>query len=137
MAFLDFFGKKNVGEDLIKKVPFGLKLRLHPYRLAANKAESVVLYVNLKNLKEEVLLTSIVVEVPKNLGFDQTGISKIREIRIGEIKPKEEREIKVEIFGNPRTEEGEYEITVTAYCHYRNYGYVLNAEKKDIVLRAV
>jgi len=137
LAFLDFFGKKNVGEDLVKKVPYGLKLSLHPYRLTANKAESIILYVNLKNLKEEVLLTSIVVEVPKNLGFDQTGLSTTREIRLGEIKPKEEKEIKVEIWGNPRTEQGEYKIGVTAICHYRNYGYVLNAEKREIVLRVI
>jgi uncharacterized membrane protein len=137
VRLLDIFGKKNVGEELVRKVPYSMKLSFHPYRLAANKMESVLLIIDLKNLKEEVLLTSIVVQLPKNLGFDQTALSNMREIRLGEIKPGEEKVVKVDVWGNPRTDAGEYPIEVNAICHYRNYGYMLNAEKKSIVLRAV
>jgi uncharacterized membrane protein len=137
VKLLDIFGKKDVGEELIRKVPYGIKLNFHPYRLNANKMESVLLIIDLKNLKEEVLLTSIIVQLPKNLGFDQTALSNVREIRLGEIKPGEEKSVKVEVWGNPRTDAGDYPISVTAICHYRNYGYMLNAEKKEIVLRAV
>jgi uncharacterized membrane protein len=137
VRLLDIFGKKDVGEELVKKVPYSMKLKFHPYRLNANKMESVLLLVELKNLKEEVLLTSVIMELPKNLGFDQTALSNAREIRLGEMKPGEEKELRVEIWGNPRTDEGEYNIKVTAICHYRNYGYLLNAEKKEITLRAV
>ena len=137
MGLLDIFGKKDVGEELVKKVPYSMKLKFHPYRLNANKMESVMLITELKNLKEEVLLTSLVIELSKNLGFDQTALSNAREIRLGEMKPGEEKEVKIEIWGNPRTDAGDYNIKVTAICHYRNYGYLLNAEKKEIVLRAV
>jgi uncharacterized membrane protein len=137
VKLFDIFGKKDVGEELIKKVPYGMKLNFHPYRLNANKMESVLMIIELKNLKEEVLLTSVIVQLPKNLGFDQTALSNAREIRLGEIKPGEEKVIKVELWGNPRTDAGDYTIDVTAICHYRNYGYMLNAEKKEITLRAV
>lgn len=137
MKLLDLFGKRDVGEELVKKVPYALKLSFHPYRLSANKMESVMLIIQLKNLKEEPLLTSIVVKLPKNLGFDQTALSNTREIRLGDMKPGEERTVRVDVWGNPRTDAGEYPIEVTAVCHYRNYSYVLNAEKKEIVLRVV
>lgn len=137
MGLLDIFGKKDVGEELVKKVPYSMKLKFHPYRLNANKMESVLLFVELKNLKEEVLLTSVIIELPKNLGFDQTALSNAREIRIGEMKPGEEKSVKVEVWGNPRTDSGDYSLKVTAICHYRNYGYLLNAEKKEVVLRVV
>ena len=137
VSLLDIFGKKDVGEELVRKIPYGMKLTFHPYRLNANKMESVLLIIDLKNLKEEVLLTSIIVKLPKNLGFDQMALSNAREIRLGEITPGEEKVVKVEVWGNPRTDPGDYPIEVTAICHYRNYGYMLNAEKKEIVLRAV
>jgi uncharacterized membrane protein len=137
VKLLDIFGKKDVGEELTKKIPYGMKLSFHPYRLNANKMESVMLIIELKNLKEEVLLTSVVVQLPKNLGFDQTALSNAREIRLGELRPGEEKVVKVEVWGNPRTDAGEYPVDVTAICHYRNYGYMLNAEKKNVVLRAV
>jgi len=137
VKLFDIFGKKDVGEELVKKVPYSMKLSFHPYRLSANKMECVLLIIDLKNLKEEVLLTSVVVKLPKNLGFDQTALSNMREIRLGEIKPGEEKVVKVDIWGNPRTDPEDYPLEVTAICHYRNYGYMLNAEKKDIVLRAV
>lgn len=137
MKLFDIFGKKDVGEELVRKVPYGMKLTFHPYRLNANKMESVMLIIELKNLKEEVLLTSVIVQLPKNLGFDQTALSNAREIRLGEIKSGEEKVVKVEVWGNPRTDPGDYSIDITAVCHYRNYGYLLNAEKKEVVLRAV
>jgi len=137
VKLLDLFGKKDVGEELTKKVPYAMKLSFHPYRLSANKMESVMLIIELKNLKEEPLLTSIIVQLPKNLGFDQTALSSTREIRLGDLKPGEEKVVRVDIWGNPRTDAGEYPIEVTAVCHYRNYSYVLNAEKKGITLRVV
>jgi len=137
VKLLGIFGKRDVGEELVRKVPYAMKLSFHPYRLNANKMESVLLIVELKNLKEEVLLTSVIVQLPKNLGFDQTALSNAREIRLGELKPGEEKVVKIEVWGNPRTDSAEYPIDVTAICHYRNYGYMLNAEKKGITLRAV
>lgn len=137
MGLLDIFGKKDVSGELMKKVPFSLKLNLSPFRLASNKSDSVRLAVDLTNLADTYQLASVVVEVPPGLGFDQTGISRTREIRLGELKPKEKKSLFVDIWGNATTSKGEYAITVTAFSHYRNYSYILNSERKKTVLRAV
>ncbi|MEW6329007.1 MAG: hypothetical protein AB1468_02710 [Candidatus Micrarchaeota archaeon] len=137
MGFLDMFGKKDIGEDLTRKIPYDLKLRFSPYRLVARRSEAVELRVVLKNLREERMLTSVVFEVPRSLGFDQTGLAKVREVRLGYMGPFEEKEVVVDVWGNQLTAPGEYPVSVTAFCHYRDYAHVLNSERKRLALRVV
>jgi uncharacterized membrane protein len=137
MGFLDLFGKRDVSAELTRKVPYALTMQFHPYRLSANRNDSVMLKVGIENLSTEPFLTSIVVKVPKKLGLDQTGLQQVREIRLGELTKDESKTVSVEIYGSTKTDEGEYPIEVTAMAHYRNYAYVLNSEKKKASLRAV
>jgi len=137
MGLLDVFGKKDVSGELTKKAPYGLKLSLHPFRITANRSDSVRMNVKVTNRSTEPLLTSVVVQVPKKLGLDSTCLSSAREIRIGELAPGDSKEFGVDIFGGTKTDEGHYDINVTAIAHYRNYAYVLNTEKAATSLRAV
>lgn len=137
MGIFDIFGKREVGNELATKAPFVLSTSLHPYRLPAHKNESVELSINLQNIRDEALLTSVVIELAQGLGFDQSGLSTTREIRLGYVNPKETKEVRAEVWGNQRTDEGGYNITVSAICHYRNYAYLLNSVKKRVALRVV
>ncbi len=137
MGIRDLFGKKDVSDDLMKKMPYALKTRFNPYRLVAKENNSVTLYVTIKNLTKEPLLTSIVIKVPKKLGFDSSGLSAVREVRLGYLPPKESKEIPIEIYGGHRSVAGEYKIYVTAFCHYRDYAHILNSELKKLSLRVV
>jgi len=131
------FGKTDVSAELTKKVPYALKISFHPFRLSANRSDSATMRIELKNLSKEPLLTSMVVKVPKKLGLDQTCLSQVREIRMGELPEGEEKTVNVELYGSTKTDAGEYPVEVTAISHYRNYAYVLNSEKKRGVIRAV
>lgn len=137
MGLLDIFGKKDVSDALTKTAPFGLKLSLHPIRIAANKSDSVRMTVKIINRSTEPLLTSVVVQVPKKLGLDPTCLSQAREVRIGELSPGESKDFGVDVYGSTKTDEGNYPISVTAFAHYRNYAYVLNTEKSSTSLRVV
>ncbi len=137
MGLLDLFGKRDVSAELTRKVPYALTLQLHPYRLSANRNDSVVLKIGVDNISKEPLLTSIVVKIPKKLGLDQTGLQQVREIRLGELANGDAKTVNVEIFSSTKTDAAEYPIEVTAISHYRNYAYVLNSERKKAVLRAV
>jgi uncharacterized membrane protein len=137
MGLLDLFGKRDVSDELTRKVPYSLTLQLHPLRLSANRSDSVMLKISLSNVSNEPILTSIVISVPKKLGLDQTGLQQIREIRLGELSKGEAKTVNVEIYGSMKTDSAEYPIEVTAISHYRNYAYVLNSEKKKAMLRAV
>jgi len=135
MGLFDIFGKKNVGEDLSKKYPFRVSVSFIPYKLNANSKSSVQAQIKVKNLLNEPALTSIVVEVPKQLGLEETCISKEKEIRIGVIAPQEEKEVKCEIWSSNITDKGEYTITISAFAHYLNYAYVITGVKKRAMLR--
>ena len=108
-----------------------------PYKLYANRSSSASLMVKIKNMTGEVLLTSVVAELPSQLGFDEVGVSKQREIRVGEIAPHDEKEVRFEVFGSVTSDPGEYTILLTAIAHYRDYGHVINAVKKRSTLSVV
>lgn len=137
MGIFNIFGKRDVSADITKNVPFRLSTELVPYRLYANRNSSASLIVRVKNMTSEVLLTSVVLELPNQLGFDQVGMSKQREIRIGEVAPQDEKEVKFEVFGTAKSNPGEYTTTLTAIAHYRDYGHVLNAVKKRTTINVV
>ena len=137
MGIFDLFGKKDVKEDLSKPLPFKMRTEFMPYKLHANVRSSASLTVRLKNITGEPVMSSVVVEVPRQLSLDQTGLQKQKELRVGMIAPDEEREARVEIFSDTGTDKGEYTLTITSFIHYRDYGHVLNAMKKRAMLEAV
>ena len=136
MKISDLFGKKRV-EDIQKSTPFRIMTEFVPYKMYANRKSSSSLNIKLKNLTSEPLMTSVVVELPKQLSFDQMGLTKEKELRLGDITPEEEKQSRVDIYSDVGTEKGEYTITVTALAHYRDYGHVLNAIKKRTSVEVV
>lgn len=130
MAIFNIFGKKDVGSELSKTSPFKIATEWVPYKLYANRKSSSTLYVRVKNNTNEVLLTSVIIELPDRLGFDDIGLQKQREIRVGDLAPAEEKELKFGVYNGVDADSGEYTVTLTAIAHYRDYGHILNAIKK-------
>lgn len=137
MSLFNIFGKKDVSSELMKNPPYKLSVELVPYRLEAGKKSSAILYIHLANMTTEPVLTSVVIETPPQLGFDEMGIAKQKEIRIGSMNPREEKELRAEVFGGFNTEKGSYTLSLTAIMHYRDYGHVINAVKKRLMVNAV
>ena len=137
MGIFNIFGKKDVGSELTKSSPYRLATEWIPYKLYASKKSSSSLVVRLKNMTNEILLTSVVAELPKQLGFEAMGLSRERELRVGELNPGEEKEFKFEVFSTLNTDPGDYTLNLTAMAHYRDYGHVLNAVKKRVTVEVV
>jgi uncharacterized membrane protein len=93
--------------------------------------------VKMTNITKEILLSSVVVEAPGQLGFDEMNLSKQREVRIGELQPNEAREIRISVYSSMKSDPGEYTLTLTAIAHYRDYGHVLNMVKKRVAVDIV
>jgi uncharacterized membrane protein len=134
MAFFDLFGKKQVFSG---PGPYALSCEIHPMRLPAHRNEFLDLEITVTNIAGQELLTSVVVVVPKTLGFEQTALNNEREIRLGMLQPRETRDLKVRVWGTQRTEAGTYPIKVFALSHYRDYGHVLNQVRRALELRVV
>ncbi len=137
MGFFDLFGKKNVSEDISKKVPFSLNTEFVPYRLKSKEKNSCSMYIKLKNLTSEPVLGSIVVELPKQLSFDAMGLSREKELRIGNIAANEQKNQGIEIYGGLATDKGSYTLTITAFVHYRDYAHVINEMRKRAILEVI
>lgn len=128
------FGKR---EPAGEAGSFALECELHPFRLPAHRSDNVDLEVAVTNHFGRELLTSVVLGVPKGLGFEQSALSQEREIRLGMLGPGETKRMKVAIWGTQRTEEGTYPIRVHAISHYNDYAYVLNEVRREVGLRVV
>src|SRR5271157_4845776 len=126
MKILDLFGKKDSSSELNKTLPYRIVAEFTPYKLYANRRNSVLLMLNVKNLTNEPVLGSVVVELPKMLSLDDVGMSTAKELRLGTLAPGEEKESRVEVHGDAGTDKGEYTLSITAFIHYRDYGHVLN-----------
>lgn len=137
MGLFDLFGKKDVSEDITKKLPFILVTEFVPYRLKSKEKNNCSLNVRIKNLTKEPVLSSVVVEVPKQLSFDTMGISKQKEIKIGNLAPNEERIASIDVHAGVGTDKGSYTITLTAFVHYRDYAHVINEMRKRAILEVI
>lgn len=137
MGLLDSVLKKGPKVGKLVKGVYSLDYKFHPFRLNANKNESVTLTLTIINESAKDLLTSVIVSLPEGLGFDNSAIAKSKEFRIGMMAPNETKEFKIEIYGNYRTSPKTYNIAVECVSNYRDYGYEMEKIKKIINLRAV
>jgi len=131
LLFDNLFGKKQIDTKPI----FSIRTELHPYSLKANKSDFVDLEVLLANHSPEELLTSLVVVVPKQLGFERSIIQHEREMRLGYVAAGEQKRLKVQLWASERSDRGEYPVRLFAISHYKDYGHVLNEARKQISIR--
>lgn len=127
----DLFGKKEVSAKAI----FSIQAEFHPYSLKANKSDYVDLEITLTNNTGSDVLSSVIVKVPKGLGFERSAISTEREIRLGYVVSGVPKRLKVQVWSTERTERGVYPIKIFAACHYKDYAHVLNEALRTIDFR--
>ena len=132
----NIFEKKD--QDLSgKNVPYIISTEMSPYRLYANKPNSLILFVKIKNLTKDPLLTSLEIKLPNKLGLNENTLLKEKKLQIGEIEPRKEKEAKIEIFGNINTDIGEYSVNLSVISHFRDYQHVLNRITKPLSVKVI
>lgn len=134
MGLFDFFGKKPVAVDASL---YAIRCHVHPLRLPANGSDYVSFDVSIENVSDEAFLTSLVVQAPKALALDQTGLAHEREVRLGVLSPGERKELNFPIFAVPHAAPGLYSLKVYVIAHYHDYGHVLNEARKLVDVRVV
>lgn len=136
MGFLDdLLGEKK--EPAREGLPFNISTSLRPVRLNARKESTLELVVAITNVSDSPLMMSVSAEVPQSLGFENVGMTKIKEIRIGELPAQKEKTVSFTICSNYKTQPGTYAVLLTANHHYRDYSHVQNYAKKSVEVRAV
>ena len=118
-------------------LPFNISTSLRPVRLNARKESALELLVTVKNVTGSPVMASISAEVPASLGFDNLGMTKIKEIRIGQLEAHKEKTVSFSVCSSSKTAPGTYSVLVTVNHHYRDYSHVQNYAKKPVEIRAV
>ncbi len=132
MGIFDLFGKK---EGPISGTIYTLTAEMHPLRLAAHKNDYAQLNITLRNDFEKEQLTSLVISLPKTLGFDRSALNNQRKIRLGQLQPGETKTQQLEVWATQRTGPGLYPVKIYAISHFRDYGAVLNEVRKQLAVR--
>jgi len=136
MGFLDnLLGNKEAPARA--GLPFNVSTALRPVRLAARKESMLELLVSVKNVTGNPLMVSVNCEVPRALGFENVGMTKIKEVRIGELPAGREKTLSFAVCSNSQTAAGTYSVLVTVNHHYRDYSHILNYAKKTVEVRVV
>ena len=131
-----FSGRDSSSEDA-PKIPYLIHTRFNPYRLKARAADSVELIITVKNMTNEDKLTSVTVKCSGDIGFSVTTLKKSHFIRLGVMKPGEEKTVYVPVYGSSITKPKEYPLAVIVTAHFRDYDHIENAVRKKLRLRAV
>ena len=118
-------------------LPFNVSTALRPVRLNARKENCLEVLVTIKNATDAPVMASVTAEVPKSLGFENLGITKIKEIRIGELAPQKEKTVSFSLCSNVQTPPGVYSALLTVNHHYKDYQHVVNYAKKSVEVRVV
>jgi len=137
MGFLDGIFGKAAEAPARQGLPFNISTALRPVRLNARKDNSLELLVSVKNATEQPVMASVCVEIPRALGFDGLGITRIKEIRLGDLEAQKEKTVSFSICANSQTPPGTYSAVLTVNHHYRDYAHILNYAKKNAEIRVV
>ncbi len=136
MALFNIFGRKGKTQN-DRGMPYTLSLEWIPYKLYSGRKSSSTLFLKVKNITNDDILTSVSVELPPKLSFDSIGMVKGKELKLGDIKPGEEREQKIDVTNSLDATKGEYTVTITATAHYRDYEHVMNSMSKRTSIHVV
>jgi uncharacterized membrane protein len=127
-------GKNVMGNG---RLPYLLSFEVVPYKLFAGRKSSATLFLKVKNASKEELMTSLSVELPQKLSFENVGLSRVKEIRLGSLKPGEEREQKVQVMNALDADKGDYTLTITTTAHFNDYDHIMNSIKKRVSISVV
>ena len=118
-------------------LPYSISYWIHPLRMKAHSSDYALLKVIVKNTQQTEALTSVVVLVPKGLGFDGSGLSQKKETRLGSLAPGEEKTIPLKVWANQRSQPGKYTVKMFVLSHYRDYSHTLNQVRHEFSVRLV
>ena len=113
-----------------------VKTNLFPYRMSLKKREPVQLFIEIRNDQSEEKLVSMELVLPRTLGLDKAGLKWKEYVKIGSLKPSEEKRFYFDIYPKQTTLQGENAIQVHFFEHMKDFKDVERKITKNIDLVA-
>lgn len=138
MGFLDDLLGKDEGE-VIQTDQVRVNISFNPLRLESKREGRVNVIISITNPSNEKRLVSVGVFLPhiNGIGFDRFCVKKVEEKQLGELQPRQTKEIFVTVMSNGNIKSGFCPIEVVAYTHFQDYGKILNYTRKKVELRVI
>jgi uncharacterized membrane protein len=111
--------------------------RCNPIRISLSAKDTMTFVVKVKNTSDAPQMASVDFELPKELGFDTTGVSNKKNAKLGEIAPGESKETTFEVYATHRASEKDYTARITAFAHYRDYNNVIEKATLNATIRVL
>ncbi|MBI1973363.1 hypothetical protein HYS54_00975 [Candidatus Micrarchaeota archaeon] len=86
-------------------------------RMVAGQKDPILLEVTLKNAGKEPVFASASVRLPFMLGFDQIGLMREKQERVGLVGAGGEKTVSFRIYCKPLIRDGNYDITANVNLH--------------------
>jgi hypothetical protein len=96
----------------------------YPYRMVLTRKTPIELSINLTNKGSEPALASLQIALPRTLGLDKSGLQTGKIKQLGALQPGEVKQMYFDIYPKAGITEGEQALELTAFEHYKDYGYV-------------
>ncbi len=114
-----------------------LSTHCSPIRMSLAAKETMTVAVRVKNVSEKPQMVSVDFEIPKDLGFDMTGVSQRKNARLGDVAPGETKEAVFEVHATHRATEKDYPARVTGFVHFRDYNNVIDKAILNATIRVL
>jgi uncharacterized membrane protein len=114
-----------------------LSTHCNPIRMSVSAKDTMTVTVKVKNVSEKPQMASVDLEIPKELGFDMTGVSQKKNAKLGDIAPGETKEAEFEVHTTHRAMENDYKALIMGYVHYRDYSNVIEKVPHSLTIRVL
>jgi hypothetical protein len=113
-----------------------LKTELNPFRLSFGKDKNVELMVKVGNDSDKTRTISCEIILSEHLAFEKNGRGTSKILRMGKMKPGENKINYFNIFPKISLTKREQPISIVAIEHFEDkYDYILGKKSKTIYLR--
>lgn len=97
----------------------------------------IILNVIIKNRSNETQLVSVITKTPLMLGFDKTGLTREKRVRIDYIKPSQEKIVPFPLYARYNIEPGAYPVDVKVMMHPDRYDRVADTIAAQAQVRVI
>ncbi len=112
-----------------------IETELVPFRVFGD--QPVRLFIRVTNPEREKRWIIVTVTTSEGLSLNRSGYKMREEYRLGPLKPRERKEVIVEIYRKPVAKEGDYPVEVKVEVCEDNYRYVVKEFRKMLRIPVV
>ena len=113
-----------------------VKTSLFPFRMKLRHREPIRLEFAISNNSAKPKIVSFELELPRQLGFDKSGLKRVDRKRLAnKLMQGESRNFSYEIFPSKVVETGDYAVSLNVNDHFKDFDHLLETKQETVLIR--